>query len=120
MGKLFSATLFLAVAAVAQNKIPAGAKPLSPGFYSHTDAQGKSWIYRETPFGVYKLAPSDVDRAGAKDTDPPAVIDLGDSVRFERKTPFGLKVWTMKKSELSEEERALIQPKPVASQTESR
>ena len=35
------------------------------------------------------------------------VTDLGDSYRFEKKTPFGASTWIRKKSELNENEKAL-------------
>ena len=41
---------------------------------------------------------------------PIAVTDLGDSFRFEKKTPFGASTWTRKKSELTDEEKALPWP----------
>jgi hypothetical protein len=93
----------------AENKVPAGAKAVGPGTYSYTDAQGKPWIYRETPFGgVYKLAPADVAMPAAQDANPTTATELGDSVRFEHRTPFGVTVWTRKKSDLTAEERGIL------------
>ncbi len=96
--------------------IPAGAKLVEPNLYRYTDSSGKTWNYRQTPFGISKgeetavpasqPASQSTPQAQAK-TDPVAVTDLGDSYRFEKKTPFGASTWVRKKSELTDEEKAL-------------
>jgi hypothetical protein len=112
------------------NTIPAGATEISKGTYKHTDANGKSWIYRKTPFGISKTAedsennrPIDTTAspergnpfAGEKSTSSNSttpnvsVVEEGDSVKFERATPFGPTRWTRKKSELSKEEQELVE-----------
>jgi hypothetical protein len=37
------------------------------------------------------------------------VTDAGDSYRFERPMPMGAQVWTRKKSELTDEEKMLVE-----------
>src|ERR1044071_7026250 len=79
-------------AAVAETvEIPKGAVASDDGSFRYTDAQGKQWIYRKTPFGVARIA----DEPGAKSEAkvPEAfeymdAFDAGDSVRFERPGPF--------------------------------
>jgi hypothetical protein len=94
--------------------IPAGAKQIAPNLYQLTDPNGKTWNYRQTPFGINKweeTSPSGArpaPEASAAKSDPIAFTDLGDSYRFEKKTPFGSNTWTRKKSELSDEEKALV------------
>jgi hypothetical protein len=93
--------------------IPAGAKQVEPNLYRFTDSDGKTWNYRQTPFGISKWeekstpaaqpAPESSQAKGV----PVVVTDLGDSYRFEKKTPFGQSSWTRKKSELTDEEKAL-------------
>jgi hypothetical protein len=93
--------------------IPAGAKQVEPNLYRFTDSDGKTWNYRQTPFGISKWeekstsaaqpAPESSQSKGV----PVVVTDLGDSYRFEKKTPFGQSTWTRKKSELTDEEKAL-------------
>ena len=92
--------------------IPKDAVKEANGIYSYTDKQGKKWIYRDSPFGVTKtLAPEP-----SADTRPnpnqaaaaTKVIDKGDTVRFERPSPFGKMVWEKKKSDLTDEERKMI------------
>ena len=39
--------------------IPAGAVEIEPYMYRYTDAAGKNWIYRKTPFGVMRLEEGD-------------------------------------------------------------
>jgi hypothetical protein len=113
--------------APAEVKIPAGAVKSDDGkFYRYTDAKGKKWIYRETPFGVAKSEEKPPDptvtpfgKAKAKDPEPAAAqpveakeltvaYDEGDSVRFERPTPFGTKKWTKKRSELTADEQKIV------------
>jgi hypothetical protein len=89
--------------------IPAGATQVEPNLYRYTDSSGKTWNYRQTPFGISKWeetsAPA-VQSTPAK-SEPVAVTDQGDSYRFEKKTPFGNSSWVRKKSELTDEEKAL-------------
>jgi len=97
--------------AAALPSVPAGAEEVGPNLYHYTDAQGKSWMYRKSPFGVSKWEgkPGDeqpaVDKPSSMTT---TATDLGDSVRFQRVTPFGPQTWTRKKSELTEEEKSAL------------
>jgi len=94
--------------------IPAGAKQIAPNLYQLTDPNGKTWNYRQTPFGINKweeTGPSGArpaPEASAAKSDPISFTDLGDSYRFEKKTPFGSNTWVRKKSELSDDEKALV------------
>jgi hypothetical protein len=112
--------------------IPASATRLDENTYTHTDAQGKTWVYRKTPFGIQKTerttestpyALPDVARdrqspfaaegsqgaATAQTEDVVTATEAGDSVTFRKKTPFGNNSWTKKKAELSDEEKALLE-----------
>lgn len=115
--------------AAAQITVPKGATQVTPGTYRYTDAHGAKWIYRVTPFGVARLR-DEVKPAGeAKATPfgtvstvaeqqadaarpeapPPAPLkatDAGDSVRFERVTPFGVQKWQTLKTDLDTAEQA--------------
>jgi hypothetical protein len=88
--------------------IPDGAKQIEPFLYRYIDAQGKTWMYRKYPFGVMKWEEQAAPAAPAPDSRPVGVTDLGDSFRFETKTPFGPQVWTKKKSELTDDEKSLV------------
>jgi hypothetical protein len=62
---------------------------------------------RKTPFGTSKVQKKSED---AKPATAPANVrafDQGDTVRFERPTPFGVTRWVRKKSELNDVERAV-------------
>jgi hypothetical protein len=87
-------------------EIPKGAVEYEPGSFRFTDAQGKKWIFRKTPFGVARME----DRPAAAAPDPSADLtkatEVGDSIRFERPGPFGTYRWERKKSELTETEKA--------------
>ena len=96
--------------AAALPTIPEGAQEVGANLYRYTDAQGKTWLYRKTPFGVSKWEdkPDAQTGAGVATPTPAKVTDLGDKVQFERSTPFGVQKWTRKKSELTEEEKAAV------------
>ena len=112
MRKAILISLFIGVLGIAGDRLPEGAKQTSAHTYSYTDVQGKKWVYRETPFGLSKYSADAVEPAAteSKKTDNPTVTDQGDTVRFERRTPFGSNVWTKKKSDLTPEEKALVTP----------
>jgi hypothetical protein len=97
-------------------EIPKGAVETEPGTFRYTDADGKKWIYRKTPWGVARLEdkPSDKDAAAqqAPPVDPSAGIKVseeGNMIRFERPGPFGTYRWQKKESELDESERAALE-----------
>src|SRR5581483_3977588 len=108
MKKLLLAVLFSGLSAAAADRIPAGAKEVEPFTYSYVDANGDSWMYRQTPFGLTKWRPSDVPAPRFKDQNPVTATDLGDSVRIERNTPFGHYVSIVKKTDLTADQKALL------------
>jgi len=90
--------------------IPEGAKLVEPNTYRFTDSSGKTWMYRQTPFGISRWEDSPAAAPQpAPQTQPTKVTDLGDSVRFERKTAFGVSQWVRKKTEMTDEEKALVE-----------
>src|SRR3954470_24694256 len=96
----------------AELTLPAGATMVEPGTYTFTDAQGKKWIYRKTPFGLARLEDKPADSTAA----PAPVAGMattatedGDTVRFERPGPFGTYRWQKKKTELDDDERAALE-----------
>jgi hypothetical protein len=97
-------------AAAALPSVPEGAKEVGPNLYRYTDAQGKNWLLRKTPFGVSKWEEKPGEQLAAESPSPVAATakDLGDSVEFQRMTPFGPQKWVRKKSELSDEEKATL------------
>ncbi len=89
--------------------IPAGATEVGDNLYRYTDAKGKTWMYRRTPFGVAKWEDNaSVQPAVVDDPPPTTVTDLGDSYQFQRDTPFGPQKWKRKKSELTDEDKAIL------------
>jgi hypothetical protein len=93
------------------DKLPAGAKMLSPGEWEYTDSQGKKWIYRRTPFTLAKLAAAEnPETAGETESDraileSTTAVETGDSIQFRRPGLFGMLKWTAKKSQLDAFER---------------
>lgn len=102
--------------------IPAGAKEVGPNLYRYTDAQGKIWMYRKTPFGVGKWEdkPTEQPTAPASDSVPTRVTDLGDSYQFQRPTPFGMQKWTVKKTDLNDFEKGLVEKNAPESSADSK
>ncbi len=88
--------------------IPAGAVEGSDGSFHYTDAQGKKWLYRKTPFGVAKAEdkPAAPSTQNMEDTLTKAT-DAGDSVNFEKPSPFGTVKWTKKKTDLDSNEQSV-------------
>jgi hypothetical protein len=108
--KLFIAAFAMAAALSASGpQIPKSAVESEPGTFHYTDAHGKKWIYRTTPFGVARFEDVPLSK-------PVAAPDLtagitatadGDTIRFERPGPFGVYKWQKAKSDLNDEERAV-------------
>ncbi|HXS96264.1 MAG TPA: hypothetical protein VN736_16790 [Candidatus Limnocylindrales bacterium] len=115
--------------AAAQTTVPKGATQVTPGTYRYTDAHGAKWIYRVTPFGVARMRDEVKPAAETKPTPfgtvsaaaqqnadaarpeapPPAPLkatDAGNSVSFERVTPFGVEKWQTLKTDLDSTEQA--------------
>ena len=93
-------------AAASPTIIPKEAKQIEPYTWRYTDEQGKNWIYRKTPFGVVRY-PEPPPDSQPPDEIPPGMtaVEDGDSVRFERPSPFGKHRWTRKKTEMTDLER---------------
>ena len=94
----------------AELTIPAGAKQVDAATYTFTDAQGKKWIYRKTPFGLARLEdkPADTPAPAPAASLATTATEDGDIVRFERPGPFGMYRWQKKKTELDDDERAAL------------
>lgn len=95
-------------AAKPQTKSTAVRKAAEPGTSRYTDENGKKWILKKTPFGTAKIADDGEAKAEkpAPATQGMRATESGDSVRFERMTPFGKATWTKKKDDLDESEQA--------------
>lgn len=100
--------------------IPRDAVKVDDLTWRHTAADGKVWIYRKTAFGLAKFDEQVEARKRGPDRDERAtkVVDLGDKVRFSRPTAMGISTWTKAKSELTDDERKLLEQvsKPVTSE----
>ena len=92
--------------------IPKDAVPNADGTtFLYTDKQGKKWTYAKTPFGIMKSAYSDTAAAAApaQDNGQTKAIDKGDTVRFEHVGPFGTMAYEKKKTELTDDERHVLE-----------
>ncbi len=90
--------------------VPEGAEKLGEGKWRARDAQGRTWIYRRTPFGIVRF---EEEAAAEKESAAPNYIrvrEAGESrIVFERRTPFGLSTWTKSPQELDEDERRALE-----------
>ena len=94
--------------------IPSGATQVDANLYRYIDAKGKVWMYRQTPFGVSKWEEKADPQPVIEDKNPTRVKDLGESFQFERNTPFGVSKWIRKKSDLTKDEKALVEQQRTA------
>jgi hypothetical protein len=102
-------SVFLLSAAEKPAAIPRGAVKTADGSFRFTDAQGRKWIYRATPFGIARVeepAKPAADVVDEKSIAGVRAYENGDRIRFERPGPFGTYKWERAKSELNATERA--------------
>jgi hypothetical protein len=111
---LLSLSIFAVALVAAEGKkpaaqpagIPEGATQVDPNSYRYTDAAGKAWIYRLSPFGLLKIEDKPAEATPVKVPEGMKASEDGDSIRFERPSPFGVFRWSRKKSDLSDIEQA--------------
>jgi hypothetical protein len=71
-----------------------------------TEADGKTYEFRETPFGRMKFPVKTEDAALETSADAfLKIVEEGDNLRFRRQSPFGVTEWVRKKSELNDTEK---------------
>jgi len=87
--------------------IPADAVQISPGLYRWRDKDGKTWMYRNSPFSVTRWPEPADDTRHQTAINQTTAVEEGDSIRFERPTPFGTHAWVRKKTELDEIEQKI-------------
>lgn len=90
-------------------QLPKDAKQIGPFSWSATDVNGKKWIYRKTPFGLVRSEDKPEAQPEAESKMPVTFTDQGDSIRFDRKSPFGTTTWTKKKTDLNDEEKKIVE-----------
>ena len=103
-------------AAIAPLKLPAGAVESGPNQWTHTDAEGKEWIYRQGPFGLTRTPKGAVAVTESRLHEGISVVEKGDQVQFSRQGPFGVTSWTKKLDEVNEVERTAIEKSRAAKQ----
>jgi hypothetical protein len=149
---IFSAALVFAADTPAEKLpegVPAGSTKVAGSTYRFVDKEGKAWLYRHTPFGYQRRAEEEKSEPAAADSDgsrmtpfgrtkgeperlgsAPAAprVDTkareeGDTIHFERPSPFGVYKWSRKKDELTREEQKIWesqQRKPAAAGNDSK
>ena len=98
----------------AQSGIPKDAVKQADDTYTHTDKSGKKWRYRQGPFGVQKIAESDLPAAIPQTAPTPAdsgfkVVSVdAEQATFERRGAFGPQRQSIRLVELSKEQREAV------------
>ena len=86
--------------------LPSGATQVEPGTWNYTDASGKKWIYRQSPFGLSRVEDKPAESVSADRTVATKAVEAGDVIKFERPSPFGPYRWEKKKTDLTDDEKA--------------
>ena len=93
--------------------IPKDAVLGDDGSYRYTDKQGKKWLYRNTPFGVSRVEetslPVQQQSPSPTTPDPTVATVVGDTVKFERPSPFGASRWEKKMTDLNDDEKKILE-----------
>ena len=100
--------------AIAPLTLPTAAAPSGPNQWTHTDAQGKEWIYRQGPFGLTRAPKHAAVVSESRLHEGISVVEQGDLVHFSRQGPFGLTQWTKKLDEVNEVERTAMEKSRAA------
>ncbi len=88
-------------------QVPEGATKIDMATWRHVDKDGKAWIYRKTPFALVKLEDKAPPEPRAEVPNLITAVEDGDSVKFEKPSPFSGSVrWTKKKTDLNPAEQA--------------
>ncbi len=103
--------------AAAKLEIPPDATKIDQYTYRHKDAQGKTWIYKRTPFGLSRMEETVAEAPQPKLGEAEVkVTEQGDNITFERQGPFGKSTWSKRRSELTSEEQGFLQQAGSAKQ----
>jgi len=94
--------------------LPTAAVSSGPNQWTHTDAQGKEWIYRQGPFGLTRMAKTAPVVTESRLHEGISVVEQGDQVQFSRQGPFGVTSWTKKMDDVNEVERMAIEKSRAA------
>ncbi len=70
--------------------VPADATEVSSGVYRHTDSQGKTWLYRNTPFGISKSEETQASSKEETASGPSRQVDAKGKVSVSNPSPFGV------------------------------
>ena len=96
--------------------IPKDAVKNPDGTYSYIDKEGKKWRYVNTAFGVMRSEDNpDATVPAAAPANWTKATDNGDTVIFEKPTPFGPARMEKKKTDLTPEERAFLDSQAATS-----
>ena len=93
--------------AVKVDKMPADVVEVRTDIFRQVDKNGKAWIYRRMPFGIFKSAETEnMKQTLADPPDKQNVKELPDgTLEFTKLTPFGVGRYTRKKADLTDEEK---------------
>jgi hypothetical protein len=91
------------------DKMPPDVVEVRTDIFRRVDENGKAWIYRRMPFGIFKSAESENMRQLLADPpDKQMVKELEDgTLEFSKLTPWGVGRYTRKKEEMTDEEKVI-------------
>lgn len=89
------------------DKMPNDVVEVRTDIFRRVDENGKAWIYRRMPFGIFKSAETEnMRQILANPPDKQNVRELPDgTLEFTKLTPFGIGKYTRKKADLTDEEK---------------
>lgn len=89
--------------------VPAGAEKVGEGVWRAKDGQGRTWIYKKTPFGLIRMEEQAAQAAPEQAAAVRVVEMRGEEAVFERQTPFGRRTWSKRPGDMDEEERRAME-----------
>ena len=111
--RLLLMAILILLPVAGQPGLPTGAELTAKDTYRWKDKDGVVWLYHKSPFGWNKAKEAD-EKARvieqAKGRPEVKVVALKqDEASFETASPFGLRKWTRKLSELTAEEKTAVE-----------
>jgi hypothetical protein len=98
--------------------VPPGAVLIEDNTWRHTDAEGKTWTYRRTPFGLLKIE-GELGKISEAGTLRVAGV-AGEEIEFESASPFARSRWKRARKDLTREEQAALERHEAASKAPSK
>lgn len=94
----------------AASALPSDAEKISEGLWRARDAEGKTWYYKRTPFGIVRYREEGAAEGGAARQSEVRVVKVAEKeIVFEHRTPFGVRTWTRSPGALDQDEKRALE-----------